>query len=263
VSKSNIRRNELTERDRRSLVAVADGVQRNRSRQRAARQLERVPDASLLVERQRRVSELLRGGPELPRTLAERPREVAPREHAPARRRLVVGVASLTVAAGALAAARALALFPSTPQPPTVAAVSRLGHARALDQAPRSRPGHRALVAASFEGVDFPNWSRRFGWHTTGARSDHLGGRTTLTVYYGHMGHRIGYTVVSGPPLDLPARGRDLTRNGLAVTVVGEGMHASAVFVRNGHTCILSGHFAHRSTLIKLATWKGQGEIRS
>jgi hypothetical protein len=40
-------------------------------------------------------------------------------------------------------------------------------------------------------------------------------------------------------------------------------MHASAIFIRNGHTCILSGHFAHRTTLVMLAAWRGDGEIRS
>lgn len=263
MTKTDIRATELSERDRRLIVAVADGVQTGGSRRRAATQLERLPDAELLVERQRRVTQLLRGGPELPSTLAERVPEAQRPERALARRRLAVGVASLAVATGAVAAVLALAPFSSKPQPPTVAALGRLGFAPAVDQAPRSRPGHPALVTASFEGVDFPNWSRRFGWHTTGARTDHLGGRTTFTVFYAHMGHRIGYTVVSGPPLDIPTRGRQLTRNGLTVTVIGDGMHASAVFVRNGRTCILSGHFAHRSTLIKLASWKGEGEIRS
>jgi hypothetical protein len=257
VSETDIRGNQLSERDRRLLVAVADGVQTRR----AAKRLEGLPDASALVERQRRVSRLLSGGPELPSTLAELPPEVEVREHTPAVRRLAVGVASLVMVT-ALAVALVFALSPSTQEPPTVAAVSRLGFASALDRAPRSRPGHPALVTASFAGVNFPNWSRRFGWHTSGSRSDRLGSRTTSTVFYAHMGHRIGYTVVSGPPLDDDARGRHLTRNGVAVTVVDEGMHASVVFVRNGRTCILSGHVAHLSTLIKLASWRGEGALR-
>jgi hypothetical protein len=41
------------------------------------------------------------------------------------------------------------------------------------------------------------------------------------------------------------------------------GGHEVAVFERDGHTCVIAGHVLHRSTLLKLAAWKGDGKIRA
>jgi hypothetical protein len=41
------------------------------------------------------------------------------------------------------------------------------------------------------------------------------------------------------------------------------GGHDVAVFERNGRTCVIAGHVIHRSTLLKLAAWKGGGHVRS
>jgi hypothetical protein len=145
---------------------------------------------------------------------------------------------------------------------PTVAEVAELGMRPALDPAPRSRPGEPAFVQASFAGISFPNWSGRFGWHTSGARSDRLDGRETRTVFYSHMGHRIGYTIVSGSPLDPPPGAERIRRNGVEIALVQGAGREFAVLERNGRTCVLSGHFADNSTLVKLAAWTGDGEIR-
>jgi hypothetical protein len=251
----------LTERDRRLVVAIADDALSGRRRRRAEQRLELVPDGPALVARQRRVAQVLTGGPELPAALARQPLTVERRPLASGGRRLAVGLVSVAVAAALASATLFVVRDRPTIPPPTVAAAAQPGFGTPLERAPRSRPGHPALVSASFEGIDFPNWSRRFGWHTTGARSDRIGGRETTTVFYGHMGHRIGYTVVSGSPLETPP-GRHVTRNGVAITLVGDHMHALAVFVRNGRTCILSAHVAHEATLVKLASWKGEGGVR-
>jgi hypothetical protein len=252
----------LSERDRRLLVGLADGVWTGRRRHRAEKRIARVADGAALLERQQRVAHLLRGGPEVPGPLAERP--AAPERLEVPRMRPWTGVAlaALVVAAGVLTATLVAVLARPTIPAPRVLDAAAAGFEPATEAAPRSRPGHRALVTASFEGVDFPNWSRRFGWHTTGARTDSIEGRTTHTVFYGHMGHRLGYTVVSGSPLKTPASGRHLTRNGVAITLIGDHHHATAVFVRNGRTCILSAHVAHLATLVKLASWKGDGGVR-
>jgi hypothetical protein len=252
----------LSERDRRLIVGLADGVLTGRRRRRAQKRIERLADAAALLERQQRVAHVLRGGPETPGALDERP--AAPERLEVPRMRPWTGIAlaALVVAAGVLTATLVAVWARPTVPPPNILDVAAAGFEPAAQAAPRSRPGHRALVTASFEGVDFPNWSRRFGWHTTGARSDSIEGRRTRTVFYGHMGHRLGYTVVSGSPLKTPTGAQHLTRNGLAITVIGDHEHAIAVFERNGRTCILSAHVAHLATLVKLASWKGNGGIQ-
>jgi hypothetical protein len=41
------------------------------------------------------------------------------------------------------------------------------------------------------------------------------------------------------------------------------GDRTVAIFERNGRTCVLAGHVMRVSTLVKLAAWKGGGEVRS
>jgi len=66
--------------------------------------------------------------------------------------------------------------------------------------------------------------------------------------------HRIGYTIVSGPALDLPRGAARARRNGIEIALYRDRAgHDVAVFERDGHTCVLAGHVMHRSTLIKLA----------
>ncbi len=128
-----------------------------------------------------------------------------------------------------------------------------LDDAVALAAEPATEPAshHR-----SFEGVPFPDWGHEFGWHTSGARRDEAGGRESDTVYYGHMGHRIGYTVLAGKSVGLPSRGTRIVRDGLAIQLYHEGEKSVAVFERNGRTCVLAGKVLADETLIKLAAWR-------
>jgi hypothetical protein len=63
--------------------------------------------------------------------------------------------------------------------------------------------------------------------------------------------------------LPLPPGGLRVRRGGIAIALYGPHDHAVAVFERVGHTCILSAHVAHRSTLLTLAAWTGNGALRS
>ena len=122
------------------------------------------------------------------------------------------------------------------------------------------------VLREEFAGVTFPEWSAEFGWHATGARSDRLDGRGTRTVYYEHTGHRIAYTVVSGPPLEVPEHARRVRRDGLEIALYRDSSHGGhdvAIFERNGRTCVLAGHVIRTSTIVKLAAWKGDGAVRS
>ncbi|HEX6021036.1 MAG TPA: hypothetical protein VFZ00_03510 [Solirubrobacter sp.] len=142
----------------------------------------------------------------------------------------------------------------------TTRAGGPLDAAVALASEPATEPlGSQHDAQRSFAGVDFPDWSRQFGWHATGARRDDADGRASDTVYYEHMGHRIGYTVLEGRALGLPERGRRVVRDGLAIQLFHEGEKSVAVFERNGRTCVLAGKVLEDETLIKLAAWRAAG----
>jgi hypothetical protein len=254
-------RQQLTRREEALLVGLADGTLRGDRRASAELRLTRIMGGEDLLERQRRVANALRSGPAAPPTLGPAPRLLASAWPWPwSGRAGALGLAA--VAAVALALLAFVLVKLPTGRSPSVLDVARLGHMPSTQPAPDSTPGQPAFVEAEFAGVRYPNWSAQFGWHTKGARSDRLGGRATKTVFYGHMGHLIGYTVVSGTPLRLPAGGMHVRRNGIDVMLYHSGPHHdAAVFVRNGHTCVLSGHVAHHSTLVKLAAWRGNGGV--
>ena len=141
--------------------------------------------------------------------------------------------------------------------------------AAATSQLPATQPAPEAagdLLRAEVDGVRFPNWRPEFGWHETGMRRDEIDGRPTTTVYYEHMGHRLAYTIVSGPALPPPANARVVRRDGLELAVYRDprhGGHDVAVFERGGRTCVVAGHVLEVSTLLKLAAWRGGGSVRS
>jgi hypothetical protein len=128
------------------------------------------------------------------------------------------------------------------PGGPTVVDAAQLSPLPAERSAPRG-----------FAGVDYPNWSARFGWSAVGGRDDELDGRRTTTAFYLHTHHRIGYTVISGKPIDPPAHAEVLNVNGVKLHRFRLGAQDAVTFVRNGRTCVLSGKVHDPDTLVKLA----------
>jgi len=238
----------LRRRDQALLVQLADGTLTGAARARAEARLRAIPDGDRLVERQRRVTRALGAG-----------FERAPvREPARPARVLRLGLA------GALAAALVL-MWVLAP------AGDRSTTERAADIAalPATQPAPAAsgpVLDAAVDGVPFPDWGPDFGWHEAGMRRDEIGGRRTATVFYEHMGHRLAYTIVSGPALPRPSQARIVERDGLRISVYRDprhGGHDVAVFERGGRTCVVAGHVLELDTLLKLAAWKGDGQIRS
>jgi hypothetical protein len=132
----------------------------------------------------------------------------------------------------------------------------------ATDPPPTRREGDPTQLAAQMAGVRFPDWKREFGWQAIGQRADALDGRDTRTVFYEHEGHRIGYTIVSGDPLDAPGDAATRRVDGVDLRVWRDRHgHDIVAFERHGRTCVLSGHVEHRSTLVELASWKGDGKV--
>jgi hypothetical protein len=122
--------------------------------------------------------------------------------------------------------------------------------------APGEDPHARDQLASSVDGVAFPYWADRFGWRSTGARSDRVDGRTVTTVFYSDAdGQRIGYAIVGGtPPPKLPAGGiqwREHTPYRLGAL---DGSRV-ITWVRDGHLCIVAGRGVSASTLLRLASW--------
>jgi hypothetical protein len=238
---------QLSHRDRAALVALADGTLAGAARERAEARVRALPDAQRRLERQRRVARALGGG-------------AAPVPRATARPRAAPRVA----VAAALAAVLLLiaVLAPRGGQ-------STVGQAADRAQLPATQPAPAAagpVLTAAVDGVRFPAWGDEFGWHETGMRRDELGGRPSTTVFYEHQGHRIAYTILSGPALPRPEGARVIRRDGLELAVYHDprhGGHDVAVFERDGRTCVLAGHVMRLSTLIELAAWKGGGQLRS
>jgi hypothetical protein len=242
----------LRRRDQALIVQLADGSLTRAAREEANARLRAIPDGDRLIERQRRVARALAAGAELPsRHPVPTPAPVWQR--AP---RLAV--------ASALVAVLALLLVLTPPD-----GGSTVEQAAATSQLPATQPAPGAtgaLLDAEVDGVRFPEWGREFGWHETGMRRDEIDGRSTTTVFYEHMGHRLAYTIVSGPALPPPANARVVRRDGLKMAVYRDSRHGGhdvAVFERGGRTCVVAGHVLEVSTLIKLAAWRGGGSVRS
>jgi hypothetical protein len=198
-------------------------------------------------------------GPATPAGLRERLAAQTARPAPRSRPRVVLAGA---VATAAVAVVLALTLVAELGSHPTIAEAARPSALAATAPAPAQDAGRPTMLRASFAGVTYPDWNRQFGWRTTGRRHDSLeGGRTAETVFYQHTHHRIGYTVVSGKPLERPGHAQRFVVNGLQMLAYKDGRRDVVTFERNGRTCILAGVVHRRSTLVKLASWKADGAI--
>jgi hypothetical protein len=210
-------------------------------------------------ERHQRVTSVLQaGGPAASDALQRRVQRTVDRARPAPRRR---GVRPQLVVASAVAAVAALVLGLAIGATggPSVAAVTSLSERPSTEPAPASEG---ALLDRSFEGVTFPDWTREFGWHAIGARTDTIDGRRADTVYYTHEGHVIGYTVLAGDPVEPPGSAATVTRDGVELHRFRDGHRDAVMFDRAGRTCVLAGHVIHEDTLVKLASWQGDGAVR-
>lgn len=133
----------------------------------------------------------------------------------------------------------------------TVAPTQR---AATLPAPPESLTRHAQLDAA-VDGVPFPYWGERFGWHSTGARADRIDGLTVTTVFYANGGgQRVGYAIFAGAPA--PRTGGVVTwRGGVSYRLFDEGGVAVVTWLRDGHLCVVSGRGVSSATLVRLASW--------
>jgi hypothetical protein len=251
------RKRDISERD---LTALADGSLPASRRARVERAVAGSDKLRADIVAQRRALAALGGAAEerAPNSLRAR-LELA---RIPRRRTRLRGRpawATATAAVAALTATTVLALV-GGPSPPTVASAATLAARPML--APVGSPSLQSatLPWPSASGLPFPNWAHEFGFTAIGMRRDRLGGRVATTVLYAGGGQRVAYTIVSGRPLAAGTATRRTVSNGTRVQSFLLQQHAVVTWLRDGHTCVLSGSPALQSKLIRLATWTPAGE---
>jgi hypothetical protein len=127
---------------------------------------------------------------------------------------------------------------------------------------PAENPRARTQLAATVDGVAFPYWEERFGWRSTGARSDRIGGRTVTTVFYTNArGQRIGYAIVAGTPAPRAGGGVVTWRGDTPYRLLSEDGFPVVSWLRDGHLCIVAGRGVRSGTLLQLASWDDRGAV--
>jgi hypothetical protein len=122
--------------------------------------------------------------------------------------------------------------------------------------APGESQAHHAQLAVAVNGVPFPYWSERFGWRSTGSRTDRVDGRSITTVFYADSsGRRIGYAILAGAPAPRIGGGVIAWRGGVSYRLLSENGAAVVTWLRNGHLCVVSGRGVSSATLLRLASW--------
>jgi hypothetical protein len=122
--------------------------------------------------------------------------------------------------------------------------------------APPESSTDRARLVAAVDGVPFPYWSERFGWRSTGSRTDRVDGRSITTVFYADSsGRRIGYAILAGTPAPRVSGGVIAWRGGVPYRILTENGAAVVTWLRDGRLCVVSGRGVSSATLLKLAGW--------
>jgi hypothetical protein len=250
-------RSDITERDRRELAARADGTLAGRRAAALDARIAREPVLAAALDRQRAAIAATQAAATTvgaPASLREAFAAPPPARPARARRaRLVPAAAGLALAT----LVAVLVLAGGGAGGPSIVEAAAVAQRPAVEPAPR--PAAAKLLDRRAAGLPFPDWSAKFGWRATGARTDTLAGRRLTTVFYAKGAKRIAYTIVAGAPLDLP-EGRDRIVEGTRVRLIKAGGLTPVAWLRGGHTCLLSGT-ADAATLSKLAGWKGTGAV--
>jgi hypothetical protein len=168
-----------------------------------------------------------------------------------------IGLASAAAAALA-AAAVAIGLSGGGSSGLSVQQAAALTLSAATIPAPAESKVHRAQLDVSVGGVPFPYWEERFGWRSSGARTDRLAGRGVTTVFYTNAaGRRIGYAIVAGRA-PMTHDGAVIRRWGVPYRLLTHDGVTVVTWQRGGHLCVISGRDVSARTLLSLASWGGE-----
>jgi hypothetical protein len=252
---------ELDERTRRDLAALADGSLRGRRKRALEARLASSPELRAAFGRQRSaVAALSVLDVSAPTGLRRRIEAERSRPSAPVRRRRLAIGGALAGAVAAVALTLVL-VAPSGSGGPTVVEAAQLSYLPATQSSVQVDRANPKLLDARVEGVPFPNLHADFVWHEAGARSDELGDRSTKTVFYERAGERIGYTILSGERLDPPTGAQTRVQNGVRLSTATERGSAIVTWMRGGRTCVISGKGVSAKDLREVASWKGDGAV--
>jgi hypothetical protein len=134
----------------------------------------------------------------------------------------------------------------------------------AMLPAPQESQANHAQLAVAVDGVPFPYWEDRFGWRSTGSRTDRVDGRSITTVFYADSsGQRIGYAILAGTPAPRVGGGVITWRGGVSYRLLNENGAAVVTWLRDGHLCVVSGRGVSSATLLGLASWSNHDATAS
>jgi anti-sigma factor RsiW len=249
------------ERTERELAALADGSLPGRRREALEARVAGSPELRAALERQRSGVAALRGLDfTAPAGLRRRVEAERSRPSGPVRRRRLALGGALAATAAAIVLAVVL-IAPSGSGGPTVVQAAELSDLPATEASVPVDPANAKLLDARVDGVSFPNLNAEFAWQEVGSRSDELEGRSTKTVFYEREGQRVGYTILSGEPIDPPDGARASVRNGVRLNTATDGGQAIVTWLREGRTCVVSGEGVSPKDLREVASWKGDGAV--
>jgi hypothetical protein len=252
---------ELDERTLRELTQLADGTLSGVRRTALEERIRSSPELAAALERQRTAVAAIRGldvaAPAGLRGRIEAQRK-RPGGTIRLRRFAVAGGLAAVAAAAALVA---VLVLPAGEGGPSVVEAAQLSDLPATEATVAVDSSNPKLLAASEEGVPFPNLEGEFGYSEAGARSDEIDGRESTTVFYERGGKRIGYTIISGDAIDPPEGSAKHELNGVALSSADDGSKRIVTWLREGRTCVLSGDGVSTEQLLELASWKGEGSV--
>ena len=196
-----------------------------------------------------RVQQLVDGAAKDQRAARRLPPWLAP----PVRRSVLGSIAALAV----LAVVLVVALSGGGSERLTVSDTAALTLRAPTMAAPQESPRARGELTAAVGGLAFPYWEYAFGYHASGARTDHLGGRAVTTVFYvNDRGQRVGYAIAANGPMPSAGGGVVQWREGRAYHVLSEGATQVVTWVRDGHLCVIAARGVPVATLVSLASWE-------
>jgi hypothetical protein len=230
------------------------------------------PEIRRQIAAERHVAQELRGGgPAVPdrlvRAVEAKRREAYGSQAGPGRRPWLSSVAGwrpLPVVAGLAAACLAAVIFVvasgGSSTGPSIPAAAALVSSPSTGPAPAARSSK--YLDVSYHGVTYPNYAK-FTVPPSGTRTDHIGGRPALTVFYRlPSGTRLSYTVFAGRAVPLPSNARRVVYEGVRLHEFNTPSGLSVVtLVRHGRTCVLAAH-AKPDVVLSLAAAPVLAETR-